>query len=128
MRLKLLVTMLWFSLFSLAAHADQVTLKNGDRLSGAIVKTDDGAKTLLMKTELAGDVTIPWDAVTGIISTQPLHLTLSDGRVIVGIVSTNDGKLEVATPNSGTVVAEHADVKVIRNDAQQEEADHLLHP
>ncbi|HEY1424387.1 MAG TPA: DUF481 domain-containing protein [Candidatus Acidoferrum sp.] len=128
MRLKLLVTMLCLSLFSLAAHGDQVTLKNGDRLSGAIIRTDDGAKTLLMKTELAGDVTIPWDAVTGIVSTQPLHLTLSDGRVIVGMVSSSDGKLEVATPNSGTVSAAHADVKAIRNDAQQEEADHLLHP
>lgn len=128
MRLKLLMTMLSLSLFSLAAYADQVTLKNGDRLSGAIVRTDGDAKTLLMKTDLAGDVTIPWDAVTGIVSTQPLHLTLSDGRVIVGIVSTSDGKLEVATANSGTVSAVHGDVKAIRNDAQQEEADHLLHP
>ena len=48
------MTLLWLSLFSLAARADQVTLKNGDRLSGAIVKTDDDTKTLLMKTELAG--------------------------------------------------------------------------
>jgi hypothetical protein len=37
-----------------------VTLKNGDRLTGTIVKSD--TKTLLIKTELAGDVTVLWDA------------------------------------------------------------------
>jgi hypothetical protein len=67
----LLLTLLSLSLMALGSKADQVTLKNGDRLSGSVVKTDDDAKTLLIKTELAGDVTIPWDAVTGIVSSQP---------------------------------------------------------
>lgn len=49
-----------------------MTLKNGDRLTGTIVKSD--AKTMLIKTELAGEVSVPWDAVTSIVSTQPLHL------------------------------------------------------
>ncbi len=43
------------------AAADQVTLKNGDRLSGDIVSGD--GKTLLIKTEFAGDITIQWDAI-----------------------------------------------------------------
>jgi len=128
MRRPLLLTLLSLSLFSLAAPADQVTLKNGDRLSGAIVKTNDDAKTLLIKTELAGDVTIPWDAVTGIVSSQPLHITLSDGRVIAGTVSTAEGKLEVATKDAGTVSAAHDAVKAVRNDAQQAEAERLQHP
>ena len=55
-----------------SACADQVTLKNGDRLTGTIVKSD--AKTMLVKNELAGDVNVQWDAVTSITSTQPLHL------------------------------------------------------
>jgi putative salt-induced outer membrane protein YdiY len=128
MRRTLLLTLLSSSLLSLAVHADQVTLKNGDRLSGAIVKTDDDAETLLIKTELAGDVTIKWEAITAIASSQPLHITLSDGRVIVGTVNTSDGKLEVATKNAGTVSAEHDAVKAVRNDAQQAEADRMLHP
>jgi len=127
-RKLLLPTLLLLSLFSLQLQADQVTLKNGDRLSGSIVKTDDDAKTLLIKTELAGEVTIPWDAVTDIFSSQPLHITLFDGRVIVGTVSTADGKLAVVTKDTGTVSAAHDAVKVIRNDAQQAEADRLLHP
>ena len=123
-----LLTLLSSCLFSLTVRADQVTLKNGDRLSGTIVKTEDDAKALLIKTELAGDVTISWDAISGIISSQPLHITLSDGRVIAGTVSTTDGKLEVATKEAGTVTAAHDSVKAVRNDAEQAEAERLLHP
>ena len=44
-------------LFTQTAFADQVTMKNGDRLSGTILKSD--GKSLATKTEFAGDVTIP---------------------------------------------------------------------
>ena len=49
-------------LTAIAAFADQVTMKNGDQLSGSILKSD--TKSLVMKTEFAGTVTIAWDAVT----------------------------------------------------------------
>jgi putative salt-induced outer membrane protein YdiY len=128
MRRQLVLTMLWLSLFPIWLRADQVTLKNGDRLSGTIVKSDDDAKTLLIKTDFAGDVTIKWDAVTAIASTQPLHITLSDGRVIAGTVTTSEGTFEVATRDGGTVSAERDSIKAIRNDAQQAEVDRLKHP
>src|SRR5215510_1523615 len=81
-----------------------------------------------IRTELAGDVTVQWDAVTGIVSSQPLHLTLSDGRVVVGTVTTTDGKLAVATKDAGEVSTEHAAIKAIRNDQEQAEFDRLEHP
>jgi len=128
MRPALILVMLSLSWFAALMKADQVTLKNGDRLTGTIIKTDDDTKTLLIKTELAGDVTVQWDAVTGIVSSQPLHLTLSDGRVVVGKVTTADGKLEVATKDAGEVPAEHASIKAVRNDQEQAEYDRLQHP
>ena len=70
--------------FAGSVVADQVTLKNGDQLTGAIVKSD--AKTLLIKTEFAGEVTVQWDAVSAMVSSQPLHLALKDGQTIVGTV------------------------------------------
>jgi len=124
----LILVLLSLSLFAALMKADQVTLKNGDRLTGTIVKTDDDSRTLLIKTELAGDVTVEWDAVTGIVSSQPLHLTLSDGRVVAGKVTTEDGKLEVATKDAGEVPAEHASIKAVRNDKEQAEYDRLQHP
>ena len=127
MRRMLILTILSLSLLSLPVFADQLTLKNGDRLSGTIVKSDDDAKTLLIKTDLAGDVTVKWDAITAIVSSQPLHIMLSDGRVIVGRVSTTDGILEIAT-DGGTVPAAHDAVKAIRDNATQAEMDRLRHP
>lgn len=43
---------------SCSLFADQVVLKNGDRLSGTIEKSDD--KSLVIKTEFAGEVTVQW--------------------------------------------------------------------
>ena len=44
-------------LLCLVVQADQVTLKNGDRLTGKIVKSD--AKTLVFKAEFGGEVSLP---------------------------------------------------------------------
>jgi hypothetical protein len=48
-------------MFSRVLLADQVVLKNGDRLTGTIVKSD--GKTLLIKTEFTGDITVQWPAI-----------------------------------------------------------------
>jgi putative salt-induced outer membrane protein YdiY len=113
-----------------SALADQVSLKNGDRLTGTIVKSD--AKTLLLKSDFAGDVTLQWDAVTSIVSSQTLHLALKDGQTIVGTVTTNDGKFEVATKETGPVSASKDVIVGVRNDAEQkaydDQIERLRHP
>jgi Protein of unknown function, DUF481 len=113
-----------------AVRADQLTLKNGDRLTGAIVKSD--AKTLVLKTDYAGDLNIKWDVVSAIVSSQTLHLALKDGETIVGTVSTSNDKFEVTTKDSGEVAAPIADIVAVRDDAEQkaydDEIDRLRHP
>jgi putative salt-induced outer membrane protein YdiY len=117
-------------LYATAAEADQLTLKNGDRLTGTIVKSD--AKTLLLKTDFAGDINLQWDAVTSIVSSQSLHLALKDGQTIVGTVTTTDSKFEVATKETGPVAAAKDAVVSVRNDAEQkaydDQIDRLRHP
>ena len=83
--------------------ADQVTLTNGDRISGSVVKFD--GKNVVMKSEFAGEVTIPWTAVTGITSTVPLNVGLKDGQTVVGTVQASESKIDVATQDTGTVSA-----------------------
>ncbi len=121
---------LWAALlvltFCSALFADQVVLKNGDRLTGTITKSDD--KTLLIKTEFAGDVTVQWPAVQEITSAQPLHVALSNGKTVVGPVTTTDGSLAVATAASGAVNVSKADVTALRSDAEQTAYDKSLHP
>lgn len=113
-----------------AAHADQVTLKNGDRLTGTIVKSD--AKTLVIKTEFAGVVTVQWSAIDSISSAEPLHVGLNGGQMIVGPVTTSDGQVRVATQTSGVVTASKDSIQVIRSDSEQAAydaaAERLQHP
>ena len=108
------------------ALADQVSLKNGDRLSGAIVKSD--SKTLILHTDYAGDVTLKWDAIQGIQSSEQLHVELQDGRTAVGSVAISDDKLEVTSKTGSTVEAPKSSVKTLRNDAGQAAYEKTLHP
>jgi putative salt-induced outer membrane protein len=121
---------LWaaFSVFAFCStlFADQVVLKNGDRLTGTIAKSDD--KALLIKTEFAGDVTVQWPAVQEVTSAQPLHVTLSNGKTVVGPVATTDGNLAVTTTASGTVNVSKDDVTALRSDAEQTAYEKSLHP
>jgi len=109
-------------LCSLLAHigfADQVTLKNGDRLSGAVQKND--GKNLTMKSELAGVVTIPWEAVTKVSAEQPLHVGLKGGETVVGAVTTSadNTKFEIATKETGVVTAARESVQFMRSNEEQ---------
>ncbi len=106
--------------------ADRITLKNGDRLTGTIVKSD--GKTLVLHTEAAGDVSIKLSEIQEIASEAELHVTLKGGETAVGPVSTSDDKIQVATKSGKTVQASKDDIKLMRNDAEQAAYDKSLHP
>jgi len=113
-------------MFCPGLFADQVILSNGDRLTGTITKSD--AQTLLIKTDLAGDVTVQWPAVQEIRSSQTLHLALQNGKTVAGPVTTTDGSFSVATANAGTVSVTKAEVTALRSDAEQTAYEKSLHP
>src|SRR5438552_653968 len=115
-------------LFVHAAFADQITLKNGDRLSGAIVKND--GKNLTMKSELAGEVSVAWTAITAVSAPGPLHVGLKDGKTVVGAISTqpDSGKLEIATKDAGLVTADKDSVAFIRTTDEQTAYERFHHP
>lgn len=124
MRRSVILAGAWCVL-ALNARADQVTLKNGDRLTGSIVKADE--KTMLIKTELAGDVNVEWRAVTTIVSSQPLSLQLKSGQVVTGRLNTESGRFEVESP-SGRAAYSKEEVVAIRNEEEQNSYDRLQHP
>ncbi len=112
--------------WSSAAFADQITLKNGDRLTGTVVKSD--GKTLVLHTEFAGDVTLQFAAITQIKTDQELHVSTTDKKTVVGPVTATDGTLEVATKTQGTVEIPSGNVVLLRDDAEQAAYDKSLHP
>jgi putative salt-induced outer membrane protein len=121
-----LLTLLVFLGIAPAVLADQITLKNGDHLTGTVVKSD--GKTLVLHTEFAGDVTLQFAAITQITTDKPLHVALKDGQTIVGPITTSDGKLEVATKTGTSVEAPKENIVALRNDADQIAYEKALHP
>ena len=115
-------------ILGLCSHllADQVVLRNGDRLTGTIEKSDD--KSLVIKTEFAGEVTIQWAAIQDIKSEQPLHVELKEGNTVVGPVTSSDGKIEVSTKTSGNMEVPKDSIVVMRSDAAQAAWERLQHP
>ena len=61
-----------------SAWADQVVLKNGDRVTGSIVKKD--GKNLTIKTDQFGVVTTSWDQVESVKADKPVNVVLPDGK------------------------------------------------
>jgi putative salt-induced outer membrane protein YdiY len=105
--------------------ADQITLKNGDHLTGKIVKSD--GKTLVLHTDAAGDVTIDLTKITQITTDQQLHITDKTKKTVVGTVQEADGQFQVTT-KTGPVEVPVANVTVIRNDAEEAAYEKSLHP
>ena len=117
-------------IISPSVFADQVAFKNGDRLTGAILKSD--AKSLLMTTAVAGEVTVSWQEVHELRSDLPLHVVLANGKELVGRMTTREGKVKIVTDTGVTVEASKESVVALRNNAEQlayEKSQHrsLLH-
>ena len=110
---------------ALTLSADQVVLKNGDTVTGVIVKKD-GAK-LTIKSEFLGEVSMPWDAVKSLKSDESLTVVLPGGESVLGKVNTTEDKLEVAT-TTATKSVPLAQVGAVRNPAEQHSWERLQHP
>ncbi len=123
MRNKFVVSLLF--LMTVPLFADQIVLKNGDRLTGSITKSD--GKQLVIKTDYAGDVTVKFDAIQSITSAGDLNVTLG-GKTVVGPVTTDGDNVVVTTKNAGPVEAPKASVTVLRSPAEQAAYEKTLHP
>ena len=113
-----LVSIFWVLLFSQLAIADQVVLKNGDRITGTIVKSD--GKSLTLKSEFAGTVSIPMDAIVQISSDQQLHVVTKEGQTITGSVSADANKVEIVrSADKETLAVARGSVVALRSNEEQ---------
>lgn len=121
----LVVRLAFAGLVVSTAWADQVVMKNGDRVTGSIVKQD--GKTITVKSENFGVIMAPWEQVASVESDQPLTVVLKDGKTVAGALSTSDGKVRVAAPEARVEVAP-GDVAGIRNADEQTAYERHLKP
>ncbi|MFZ3340435.1 MAG: DUF481 domain-containing protein [Terriglobales bacterium] len=112
-------------LIAIPAFADQIVMKNGDKLTGAITKSD--GKTLVLKTDYAGDLTIKFDQIQSLSSTSDLTVTAA-GKTAVGKVATSGADVVVATKTDGLAEAPLSSVTVLRSPAEEAAYQKTLHP
>jgi putative salt-induced outer membrane protein YdiY len=96
--------------------ADQVTLKNGDRLTGQIKEVDKG---VLQVDYFQHSIEIPWEEVASLESAGKLHLLLKDGQVVVGTVKPSTTGLDVTTEGTGTVAVTMESIQALRSPEEQ---------
>jgi putative salt-induced outer membrane protein YdiY len=97
--------------------ADQIILKNGDRLTGKIIKAD--GESLSINSEFAGEVKVQWAAIEQIASDQPLYVTTKDGQVLIGTATTAEGRIEIQTKEAGKVALAKEAIQLIRSREEQ---------
>jgi hypothetical protein len=109
--------------------ADQVTLKNGDRLTGTM--NDRTPTRWISKPNSREKLQSSGRRLTRS-STQALHVGLQGGQMVVGPVSTNDGGIQISTQTAGLVTASKDSIQVIRSESEQAAYDaateRLQHP
>jgi uncharacterized protein DUF481 len=110
---------------AVAANAEQVTLKNGDKITGAVVKSD--GKTLVFKTDYAGDLSISWAAIQDLSSDKKLFVATSNNKLVSGTVTTQGADLVVTTGQGGVHVPK-ASAALIRSEGEQSAYVASLHP
>jgi len=116
---------LGFLFASCAAWADQIVMKDGDRVTGSIVKKDGATVTIESKN--FGLVTVKWDDIATIRTDEALNVVLPEERTVKGNLQTRDGRIEVAAEGAPQVVAP-ADIVALRNAKEQQSYERLLHP
>lgn len=127
-RFRSIATWLGAAALLLAAttlHADTVVLKNGDHLTGTVVKLEGGK--LVFKTAYADSIAIAWDEVTSLTMSQALVLTTAKGTLSVTAVERSQSGLIVSSPG-GQATLDAAAVTVMRSPADQKTYEASLHP
>ncbi|HMK28828.1 MAG TPA: DUF481 domain-containing protein [Terriglobales bacterium] len=123
---KSLLAVALICLPSLAA-ADQVVLKNGDRLTGSIVKLDDNKLTL--KTDFADAVAIKWEAISKVAAEKPLYVQTSDQQKLsVSSLSRQDSEIVLDTSDHREVHVPAANLAALRSQSEQQVYEKSLHP
>lgn len=79
------------------AAADTVSLKNGDRITGSILNSDE--KTITVKTTYAGDVKIERAQIAALSSETELNLTRADEKPVKAKLSQTEPTAFVAVRN-----------------------------
>ena len=107
-------------------QAEEVSLKNGDHLSGTIVSMD--GKKLVLKTTYAGDVSIDWGEVSQFSSGKQSLVVTKTGQQLVSGTVTSEGADILVAAAQGVQRVPRTDVVAMRSPSDQAAYEKSLHP
>jgi putative salt-induced outer membrane protein YdiY len=110
-------------LTALSAWADVIVLKDGDRITGKIVKKDGADVTV--DTKNFGTVKLKWENVATVEGQESVNVVLPGDRMVKGVLKAQDGKVEVVGTGESVAATE---VVALRNDAEQKAYERMLKP
>ena len=87
-------------LFVSIANADELQMKNGDRLQGTVVSMSLGK--LVFKTSYAGEITIKWDQIAKLTTEKPLEAYLRNEDTLIGKIETTEDGTLILHPADGS--------------------------
>lgn len=86
--------------FAGPVRADEILLVNGDRLTGTILKMEEG--DLSLATTYGGQIKIRWTEIQRFSSENPLTIEVEDGSQLRGTVQESEtGALQIFDPETG---------------------------
>ncbi len=106
-------------------QADQIVLKDGDRITGSIVKKD--GQTVTIQSKNFGAVTLKWDDIATVTTDQPLNIVLAGDQAVKATIQTQDGRIQVGAPGAARIV-DAAQIVTLRNDAEEKAYQRFLRP
>jgi putative salt-induced outer membrane protein YdiY len=93
-RILFAISQIVILLIAVNAAADELLMKNGDRITGTVVSMKDSV--LLFKTSYAGEISIRWEEISELTTDEPIRMILDDETAARGLVSTSeDGATEI---------------------------------
>lgn len=103
------------------AKADEVHLKNGDRITGEVVTMEEDK--LVLKTSYAGEITIEWQQVASIATDTPVEVSFQDETTVVGTTKpAKDGEISLEAVETAELISFQLDEVKSINPKPPEEA------
>lgn len=84
------VMILFLAGFATLARADSLVLKNGDELSGRVVRVDN--HVLYLATDYAGEILVSTTEIAGLKTARPVRVNFGGGDVAVGKIEVSPRK------------------------------------
>jgi hypothetical protein len=123
--IRAVLTLIVVGMGAAALWADQVILKNGDRVTGTIIKKE--GDTLTMDSAHFGTITMPWDEVQSVTADTALHVVLPGEKTVRATLATQAEQIQVKGPDEPQTVARE-EIVALRNDTEQIEYERRLSP